>query len=180
MKTSHRSASQRGVTLVEAAIVLTVTAVVAGTAAPSLQKLIDARRLEGVATQLATDIHFIRTEAVARNQALRLSVQATAAGSCYVLHTGAANQCSCAAVGPAQCGGDAQQIKTVTLAAADRIGLQANVGSMLFDPVHGTSTPAGTLRLTGAHDRAIHHVVNIMGRVRSCSPQAAVPGYRAC
>jgi len=28
--------------------------------------------------------------------------------------------------------------------------------------------------------KAIHHVVNIMGRVRSCSPQGDIPGYRAC
>ena len=180
MKTIPRSATQRGITLIEASVVLAVTAIVAGTAAPSLSKVIDARRLEGVATQLATDIHFVRTEAVARNEALRLSIHATATGSCYVLHTGAANQCSCAAAGPAQCSGGAQEIKTVTIASAERVSLQANVGSMLFDPVHGTSTPTGTLRLTGAPDRAIHHIVNIMGRVRSCSPQAAVPGYRAC
>ena len=180
MKTIPRSATQRGITLIEASVVLAVTAIVAGTAAPSLSKVIDARRLEGVATQLATDIHFVRTEAVARNEALRLSIHATATGSCYVLHTGAANQCSCAAAGPAQCSGGAQEIKTVTISSAERVSLQANVGSMLFDPVHGTSTPTGTLRLTGAPDRAIHHIVNIMGRVRSCSPQAAVPGYRAC
>jgi type IV fimbrial biogenesis protein FimT len=54
------------------------------------------------------------------------------------------------------------------------------VASMRFDPLHGTSTPTGTLRVVGANERAIHHVVNIMGRVRSCSPQAAVRGYAAC
>jgi type IV fimbrial biogenesis protein FimT len=29
-------------------------------------------------------------------------------------------------------------------------------------------------------DRAVHLVVNLMGRVRSCSPGNTVPGYRAC
>lgn len=180
MKTTPLSTGQRGVTLIEACIVLAVTVIVASTAAPSLQKLIDARRLEGAATQLASDIQFVRTEAVARNEPVRLSFHATAAGSCYVIHTGNADQCACAATGPALCSGDARQIKTATLAAADRVALQANVGSLLFDPLHGTSTPTGTLRVLGANDRAIHHVVNVMGRVRSCSPQALVPGYRAC
>jgi type IV fimbrial biogenesis protein FimT len=181
MKTTlTRSSTQRGITLIEAAIVLAVTVIVAGSAAPSLQRLIDGRRLEGAATQLATDIQLIRTEAVARNEALRLSFHPAAGGSCYVIHTGAANECSCAASGPAQCSGGAREIKTVTVAAADHVVLQANVGSLLFDPLHGTSSPTGTLRLIGSSDRAIHHVVNIMGRVRSCSPQAAVPGYRAC
>ena len=50
----------------------------------------------------------------------------------------------------------------------------------LFDPLHGTSTPTGTLRLVDAGGRAVHHVVNVMGRVRSCSPPARAPAMRAC
>ena len=34
-------------------------------------------------------------------------------------------------------------------------------------------------RLTGARG-AVHHVVNIVGRVRSCSPGGAVAGYSTC
>ena len=66
------------------------------------------------------------------------------------------------------------------LPTSDQVSLLANVGSVLFDPLHGTISPTGTLRLVGTDARAVHHVVNIMGRVRSCSPQAAIPGYRAC
>ena len=181
MKNPTRSIPrQRGVTLVEACTVLAVLAVLVSTATPNLQGLIDNRRLDGAATQLATDIQFVRTEAVARNLPVRLSFHSTADGSCYVLHTGNANQCDCNASGPATCSGGARQIKTVTLTAADRVSLQTNVASVLFDPLHGTSTPTGTLRLVGQQGRAVHHVVNVMGRVRSCSPLGAMPGYRAC
>ncbi len=180
MKTTPLSTRRRGFTLIEACVVLAVVAVIASAAAPSMQNLLDARRLDGTATQLATDIQFTRTEAVARNRPLRLSFHATAGGSCYVIHTGHADQCACPAPGPAECSGGALQIRTVTIAAADRVALQANVASVLFDPLHGTSTPTGTLRVIGGDGRAIHHVINIMGRVRSCSPQAAVPGYHAC
>jgi type IV fimbrial biogenesis protein FimT len=110
-------------------------------------------------------------------------VQSQSWGSCYIIHSGAANDCSCAASGPAQCGGDAQQIKTVQLLAADHVGVQANVRSIQFDPLHGTSTPAGTFRLVADSGRAVHHVVNVMGRVRSCSPQGPAPavvGYTLC
>jgi type IV fimbrial biogenesis protein FimT len=176
----RQTRNQHGVTLVEACTVVAVLAILASTAAPNLQGLIDSRRLDGAATQLATDIQFVRTEAVARNLPVRLSFHATTDGSCYVLHTGNADQCDCSAPGPATCSGDARQIKTVALTAADRVSLQTNVASVLFDPLHGTSTPTGTLRLIGQQGRAVHHVINVMGRVRSCSPLGAMPGYRAC
>ena len=96
------------------------------------------------------------------------------------MHTGAAGQCRCAESGAAVCGGGAREIKTVVLPASERVSVASNVGSIVFDPLHGTSTPTGTLRLLDSHGRAIHHVVNVMGRVRSCSPGAAMSGYRDC
>ena len=171
---------QRGVTLVEAAIVMAVLGIVTTSAAPGMTDMLDGRRLDGVASQLATDIHYVRSEAVARNQPVRLSFYASAEASCWVIHTGLSAQCTCPASGPAQCSGDAEQIKTVSLPATQRVSVQANVGSLLFDPLHGTSTPSGTLRVLGSQGRAVHHVVNVMGRVRSCSPLNSMPAYRAC
>jgi type IV fimbrial biogenesis protein FimT len=121
----------------------------------------------------------VRTEAVARNVAVRLSVKEAPGGTCWVIHTGAAAQCRCVESPPAVCSGGALEIKTVVLGASDRVGVAANVASIAFDPMHGTSTPTGTLRLVDARGRAVHHVVNVMGRVRSCSP-SGVPGWRAC
>ena len=171
--------SQRGVTLIEAAIALAIVAIVASTVAPGFQGLVARKRLEGVATQLATDLQYVRTEAVARNEPVRVSFHTDPAGSCYVIHTGAKAQCHCSGPAPARCDGEAVQIKTVYLPVALRVGVQGSVGSILFDPLHGTSTPTGTARVTGAQG-AIHHVVNVMGRVRSCSPEGALPGYRVC
>ena len=172
--------AQQGVTLVELAVVVAITAILASTAAPSLQGFIGTRRLEGAASQLASDIQFVRTDAVARNRPVRISFFTGGADSCYVIHTGAASQCNCNASGPAVCGGDAVQLKTVHLLSHHQVSVQANAASILFDPLHGTSSPTATLRVVGQQGRAIHHVVNVMGRVRSCSPQASMPGYRAC
>lgn len=171
---------QRGVTLIEACIVMAISSVVIGTTVPGMQGLLDGRRLGGTAAQLATDIQYVRSEAVARNRAVRLSFHTAADASCYVVHTGTAAQCACGSTGPAVCDAGADEIKTVHLPAAERVGLQTNVGSVLFDPLHGTSTPTGTLRVIGTQGREVHHVINIMGRVRSCTPSGAVPGYRAC
>jgi len=171
---------QSGVTLIEACMVLAISSIVVGLTAPSLRGLIETRRLSGAASELATDLQWVRTEAVVRNQALRVSFHTTADGSCYVVHTGNAAQCSCDVPGPALCSDGAQQIRTVHLSTTDQVRLQANVGSVLFDPLHGTVSPAGTLRLIGTQGREVQHVVNIMGRVRSCTPLGAMPGYRTC
>lgn len=176
MATPHR---HRGFSLIEAAVVIAVTAVVATAAVPSLVAFIDGRRLDAVATALAADVQFVRTEAVARNLAVRISFHDAPGGTCWVVHTGAAAQCRCADTPPALCSGGAVEIKTVVLDAADRVSVRANVASIAFDPLHGTSTPTGTLRLVDGTGRAVHHIVNVMGRVRSCTP-AGVPGWRAC
>lgn len=170
---------QRGVTLIETMIVIAVTVIIAATAAPSLKRLLDGRRLDAAANQLAADIQLVRTEAVARNKPVRLSLHGGSAPSCWIVHTGAAALCSCAGGGPASCVGGAVEIKTVNLATADRIDLQSNVASMLFDPLHGTATPTGTVRVIDPNGREVRHIVNVMGRARSCSPNG-VAGWRAC
>jgi len=174
---------QRGVTLIEASVVVAIGAIAVSTAAPGFHGFIEKQRLDGVAAQLASDIQYTRAEAVQRNTALRLSVQSASWGSCYVLHTGSAGDCDCNESGPAQCSDGANELKTVQLPAGEHIAVQSNVSSILFDPLHGTSTPSGILKVVADSGRAVHHVVNVMGRVRSCSPDGTVPpvpGYRVC
>jgi len=170
---------QNGFSLIEAMVVVAVTAVVATTAVPSLIAFIDGRRLDAAATALAADVQFVRTEAVARNHPVRISFHADGRNSCWVVHTGLPADCRCGDAAPAVCGGGAIEIKTFVLGAADRVSVRANVASIAFDPLHGTSTPTGTIRLVDGGGRAVHHVVNVMGRVRSCTP-AGMPGWRAC
>lgn len=169
---------QHGLSLVETTMTLGLAAVVAGLAAPNLNTVLELRRLDGAATQLAADLQLARGEALARNRPVRLSIDA--AQGCYLVHTGAAEDCRCSGGAPATCTGSAQPIRAQVWGAADRVALQSSSSSLLFDPRHGTATPSATLRVVAADGRAIHHVVNVMGRLRTCSPRAAVPGYRAC
>jgi len=171
---------QRGITLVESCVTLAVAAIVAAGAVPSMEQLLDARRLDGAASQLLSDLQFTRISAMARNQRIRFSLQADAMGSCYVIHTGSADACRCGESGPAICENAASEIRTVRLPLSDRVLVKANVASILFDPVHGTSTPTGTVRVIGSNGREVRQIVNVMGRVRTCSPQGNVGGYRAC
>jgi type IV fimbrial biogenesis protein FimT len=169
---------QRGLTLVETLVSAGLLALVATAAAPGMGSLVDARRLQGVASELAADLQLARNEAIQRNRPVRLSV--SAASGCYVVHTGGAGACRCADTGAAVCNAGAAQVRTVRWTAAEHVAVASNSASILFDPQHGTASPAATLRVVGADGRAIHHVVNLMGRVRSCAGQGQVPGYRPC
>ncbi len=176
---AHAVAHSRGVTLIEALIAIAVLLVLLGAALPHFGKALERRHLEGAAAQLATDIKLTRSLAVAHNTGLRMSFSSGPGGSCYVVHDGAANACSCQLPGPAQCTGSAMAQRSVFFAADGPVQLQANVPSILFHPMHGTSTPAGTLRVLARSGAAVHQVVNIMGRARACSPNG-VPGYVVC
>lgn len=160
--------ARRGATLVEAAVVVAIVAVLAAVATPSLQSLIQARRLDATATQLAADIQLARSQALARHEPVRLSLPAGA--GCWVIHTG----------GPAPGCTVAEAIKSVQLAPADGVRLASNAGSLLFDPVLGTSTPTATLRLADPRGREVRHVVNVLGRTRSCATDPSLPAYRPC
>jgi type IV fimbrial biogenesis protein FimT len=173
--------AQRGLTLIEICVALAVVAVLAGAAVPSMDGSRKKQVLDGTAAELAADLHFARSESLARNQGVRVSVHTVAGGGqCVLLHTGSTAECSCGAAGFAQCTGEATLIKAHAIAANAAVHVSANVPSMRFDPMRGTVTPAGTMTVTLADGRAVSHVVSLMGRVRSCSPGGAVAGYKAC
>ncbi len=171
---------QRGMTLLESLIVVAVTAVALGAALPGFEQARERRHIEGAAAQLETDIMHTRSLAVAQNQGVRMGFESLPAGTCYTVHTGAANACSCNANGVSICSPGAEAIRTVYFPAQGPVALRSNVRSILFDPRLGTSTPTGTLRVVGRSDAAIHQIVNIMGRVRSCSPAGGIPGLPRC
>lgn len=186
MRANPRPCGQRrrqfGLTLVEVCTTCAVAATLVGTAVPSYRGWVERKALEGRALEIGSDLQLARSEAVARNTGLRMSFGSDAEGSCYVVHTGAANACTCLADTPPVCASGAQPVRSTYLPASAGVRLQPTgaATSVLFDPVRGTVTPTLTVQLSDRRGRAIHQVVNVMGRVRTCSPQASVPGLKAC
>ena len=180
MQRKSVSGFQRGLSLIEVCITLAVVAILAGTAAPSFIETFQKRTLDGIAGELVTDLYLARSAATSHQDGVRFSMHAVAGGSCLVVHTGAVADCACASDGVAQCTNGASLIKSSFYAASKGVTVTANVASIRFDPTHGKATPAATVRVMAADGREVRHVVNIMGRVRSCSPQGSAAGYSPC
>jgi type IV fimbrial biogenesis protein FimT len=181
MQDKSFSSIQRGLSMVETMIALAIVCILIGVATPSFMEMQRKRQLIGLSDELLSDIHFARSQAVARNEGVRISAHAlTTGGMCLVLHTGSTADCSCGASGPAVCTGGAQEIKTHRFTGSSSVQVTASATSMRFDPVRATVTPAGTLRLANSDGHSLHHVVSAMGRVRTCSPGATVSSYKPC
>jgi type IV fimbrial biogenesis protein FimT len=71
-------------------------------------------------------------------------------------------------------------LHAVSFAAQGPVQVRSTTRSLTFDPVRGTVTPTATLRVEARDGRAIHQVVNLLGRVRSCSPLGRDAGERTC
>lgn len=174
-------APTRGLTLVEALCCLSIAGLLLAGALPSLRDLRLRQALNSVAAMLETDVQHARSLARSMDRSVRLGLQTAADGaSCYVIHTGPAGACSCdAATGAARCEDEAQLLRLQPLPAAAGVRLSSASRSIVFDAGKGTVTPTATFVLADREGRAVHQIVNILGRTRSCSP-SGLAGYRPC
>jgi prepilin-type N-terminal cleavage/methylation domain-containing protein len=150
-------ARQAGFTMIELMTTMVVAGVLLVLAVPAFNDLLARRRLEGVATDLSTDLQFARTAAVTRRGTTTLRTQAS--GTQYVVTT-------------------AEGTKTVNLPA----GIAVTDGiTVTYDQFRGMADAAYTLSLTSSRTTAtMNVVVNAMGRVSMCSPSGSLRGFAAC
>lgn len=173
--------TQRGVTLIEACAVLTVIGVLAASGLPSLKPLLERKSLQGLAAEVAAGIHHARSEAVARQEGVYVDAQPAQGGSCFIVYAGPERACRCGDAAAPVCEAEGRAVNYRFLSAGSGlVASTTNREPLRFDPRLGTATPGGTLQMTSTSGTSVHHVVNMAGRLRSCSPNAAVPGFRAC
>ena len=174
--------AQHGVSLIETMSVLCVVSLAIGTAVPSLGSLRQKADLASAASQVETDVQFARGQAVALNRTVQLTLREADGATCYIVHTGPAADCSCSGQEPgaSACENGSHLLRAVSFAPQGMVQVRSASKSITFDPVRGTVTPTATLRIEARDGRRIHQIVNLLGRVRSCSPQASATGERAC
>ncbi|MEY4753801.1 MAG: hypothetical protein RJA44_1476 [Pseudomonadota bacterium] len=174
-------ARPRGWTLTELLIVLALGALLLSMALPSFSSFLEHRRIEGLSAQLISDLQYLRSSAVARQTRLRLRIQSHAGGSsCYLLHSGASDACGCDRSGQVQCQPDAELLRQHVLPPDSALQLSATSASLLVDPRLGTFTPAGSIDVHNRSGAQLRHVINVLGRVRLCSPSGSWTGAPAC
>jgi type IV fimbrial biogenesis protein FimT len=180
MKTQLTARRQAGLSLVEPLVALCVASLALGTALPNFKSLTERRALEGAAGQLRSELQYARSLAVERNQAVRLTFEPAANGMCYVIHTGGSKACKCANLPAPVCTADSTVLRHFSADAPGRISIKSNSASFAFDPTSGTVTPTATLELQNRQGDALRLVINIMGRIRSCTPTGKISGQPKC
>lgn len=175
-----RLPATRGLTLVELMCALCITGLLLAGALPALREFQLRQTLDSVAALLETDVQYARSLARASDRTVRLAVQATTdGGSCYVIHSGPASACRCDAGGAARCEGTAQLLRVQLVAASAGVRITTASRSIVFDAGKGTVTPTATFVVSDRDGRAVHQIVNVLGRTRSCTPNG-LTGYRHC
>ncbi len=172
----------QGWTLIENLIVLTILGLSLSLALPGFGDYLLRRRLEGTSQQLVADLQELRSRTVAAGQPLRLRFQSDTRATCYLIHTGDADSCSCLIADAASpCRNDSQILRSSTVPLASGLRLNSNVASALVDPRHGTFSPALSIEL-GPSDGSLRmrHVVSILGRVRLCMASGRIGTIPAC
>lgn len=168
-----------GFTLVELCASVGICATLLGQAVPALTKMRQEQALRATSEALASDLRFARAEAVRTGDSVYFRVSGRGANACYLLHTGARNDCDCAG-GRAVCKGDGQVIKAEWLPTGRAMTLSSNAETLQFQHRQGLVTQTGSIELKLDRGAGIRQVVAITGRVRSCATGGSLAGINNC
>lgn len=176
-----RMGRQDGCTLIESLCGLVIMLVLLSGAWPMLKDLVARQALLAQAAELETDLVLARTQSQVQKDSLRFAVhQPASGGSCYIIYSGPSGACQCEGNGRSSCDAGAQVLRLAEPSRRTGITLAALARPLTFDAMMGTVTPTATLRLTDRDGRSVHQVINLTGRVRTCTPDQPWGGMRRC
>lgn len=188
MSRSAPANSVGGFTLIELLVAVAIVAILAALATPSFTSLFAKKRVEGLVSELVTDLQLARSESVQRNTI----VQLTLGTNCYVIHalssaaTVTSANTSCTQNSASTIGSGEVEIKTVQIISGSPASFSPATGSIIFDPVRGMatiSTGAGTITATSSIGSwVLRAVTPVNGRVTTCSPTGTgnIAGFPIC
>jgi len=169
----------RGATLIDICVAVGICAVIAGYALPAMTQFRQEQALRASAEALAGDLRFARSEAVRTGEPVYFRFSGKGAQGCYVLHTGARNDCDCAG-GRAVCKVASSGVIKAEWLTSSRLQLRSNAETLEFQDRQGLVTQTGSIDLSLDKGPGIRLVVAITGRVRRCYTGAKLSGMTKC
>jgi prepilin-type N-terminal cleavage/methylation domain-containing protein len=180
--------ASQGLTLVELLVTVAIVAIALGIGIPSLRDWMIAQRVSGVATELATDLRYARSEALSGNTGAGI-VFNNAGNGCYTVYRTVSNRGGCDCTRPAGAVCDAPrwtEVKTMILPVDGEVSIflsgavirEAYVaGSKLQDEGGGLEVEVrggGTRQLKIQTTNGLHHPT-------VCKPAGStISGFKPC
>jgi len=182
-------ASQKGATLIELIVALTVMGVLIGIGVPSFTNIRDVNRVKAAAEAVYAQLQFARSEAIKQNRDLWVQVTpgdgSTSADWCLGISN--ASGCDCITPGSCKFGPAGQEIeRTLSSDDFEGISLSSNRDDIHFEPRRGTNPTNGTIFVIGPNDLTVSVRHSRRGRVILCSDEdeeegmKKVRGYPSC
>ena len=176
----------RGLTLVETMVTLGITAVLISIAVPSMVSFIARKRVANVASELASDLRYLRSISLQSAVPTQIEFNANASISCYVIATdallGGMQTCDCTQ--PAACGagpGAPTVVRLVSLQQSDGITVSSNPVKTVFSS-NGLPAGGATMQATVQSDAGgtARVFTNPVGRPFVCSVAGQESSFPAC
>ena len=166
-----RNQGQKGFTLLELFVVLTLVAILAATGVPAFITYLQTNRLVHAAQNLYYTLQYARSEAIKRNATVYISFQ-TGTNWCYGVNP--STTCNCNSAN--SCALGSTQVPSTGQLSLSATGLTNN--SIRFEPNHGAAGSSSTITLTNGQSNTISVKVGLLGSLLLCSSQ--ISGYQAC
>lgn len=177
----HRNRrTQTGLSLVEPLVTAAIASVLAVASLPGLEEAKDRRRLDSAVAQMESELQYARSAAVARSETVRALFLSAPEGTCYIIHNGAPGDCTCTVNAPPQCAPGVEVLRSVSVPRGSGLSLTSSAREIGFDAELGTVTPTTTLQWQNRGGDRTRLILNVMGRIRSCSADTATEGLPRC
>jgi len=174
-----QTSSNKGVTLLELLVALSIVAIIAGFGIHSITSYMEKQKLRAAGETIFADLRLAQSESIKRNQTVFVDFETYEGGWCYGVNIG--SECSCRRENSCQINNvdkvkSSERFSGITLQRARFAG---NNDYTAFNPVKGFAQADGvrngTIWLQSNDGTQLAVIVNRLGRVRFCSP--TLPGY---
>lgn len=172
---------ERGFSLIELLVTISVIAILSAIAVPSFQSMIETRRLIAATEGVYAHLQFARSEAVKFGLAENLNVSIKTGTPWCLGISNATTSCDCNKEGACVYGPAAVMERNLIGSEFSNVALTTNQANAKLDGIRGGfGGTAGTITLTSSpSNRTTNIVFSRLGRVKICSA-SGVGGYPSC